>query len=128
MVQSISLEVRETPTSFSGGDRERKWREAIEKEAQLKKRNEGVSWSLSISTVFTVAIRFELVNERGSDLDNLIKPVIDTLFDSSPNRPSDRPMPTGALFKNISDKQVFEIHTTKIHAEIDKAVITVSWN
>jgi hypothetical protein len=127
MIQSIPLEVRGTPIPYSSQDRERKWREVIEKEAKLKRTDE-LEQSISASTVFTVTIQFELANELGSDLDNLIKPVIDTLFFSPPNCPPANPMPTGALFRTISDKRVFEIRATKVHAETEGTVITVSWN
>ena len=60
MAQSISLEVQGTPTSYSSEEREQKWRQAIEKEAKLK-RDDAVERSLSASTMFTVTIRFELV-------------------------------------------------------------------
>src|SRR6266487_1929881 len=99
-------------TSRSG---EHKWREAIE--AKIKVVREENPSQASESTRFRVSIVF-LINDpkvsiykNGSDLDNMAKPVIDTLFLSGKSG-SANTLPTGILFC-IDDKQVFELTLKK---------------
>jgi len=125
----ISLNVQGFPTPYSGEEKEQKWRQAIEREAKLK-RDEDAERSISASTMFTVTIQFKLKNALNCDLDNLIKSVIDTLFYAPSQRkmPPKFLMPTGALFiKEVDDKHIFKIQATKEQGVTEGAIITVFW-
>lgn len=112
---------------------ERKWREAIEAKVRVV-RDENHS-QVSKSTHFRVSIVF-LINEPklskyeyGSDLDNMAKSVIDTLFRTGKSG-TDNTLPTGVLFP-IDDKQVFELALKKKFPGKngkEGAIITVSWD
>ena len=79
-------------------------------------------------TEFHVALIFFLTRNN-SDLDNLAKPVLDTLFHPRNAQVNDANL-TGALFPNIDDPQVFDLSLKKrIVKTIEQAGIDifVSW-
>ena len=107
------------------GNNEWNWRKAIA-DAAKEKRIEVVSSLLN----FSVNIVFYLMKTTldRSDLDNLAKPVLDTLF--LPNNPQvkDKAL-TGALFE-IDDNRVFKLSLEKLLVSTNQeegAEIIVSW-
>ncbi len=118
------------------GGKEQEWREAIEAKAK-KVREENKLQALK-ATRFHVSIEFLInepqlsIHENGADLDNMAKPVIDTLFKQGSSVEPKTKKPTGVLF-NINDKQVFELIMKKRlpnpeDEEKEGAKITITWN
>ena len=107
------------------GNNEWNWRKAIA-DAAKEKRIDVISSFLN----FSVNIVFYLMKTTldRSDLDNLAKPVLDTLF--LPNNPQvkDKAL-TGALFE-IDDNRVFKLSLEKLLVSTNHeegAEIIISW-
>ena len=110
-------------------DRRKKWREhiiecasgAIDQAAEL---GEYGSW------LFTVDVEFFLPRQTKNDIDNLAKPVVDTLFSPGvPNGNQDLEV-TGEVFPLADDLQVTQLNLRKTLVQSDEecgAMITVCW-
>ena len=73
------------------------------------------------------------VTSAGIDLDNLTKPILDTLFSPGPDNPNQAPWleVTGKVFPKAHDSRVFELVQRKtLVSESDRqgVKITVSWS
>jgi Holliday junction resolvase RusA-like endonuclease len=107
------------------GNNEWNWRKAI---ADVARENYKEEFSSPLE--FSVNIVFYLLKSTldKSDLDNLAKPVLDTLF--LPNNPQVKDIAlTGSLFK-IDDNRVFKLSLEKLLVSTNQeegAEINVSW-
>lgn len=119
------------PASYSTGS-EMAWRRLISQKAATQRANlAGTADDPRRAPEmgpFCVSLVFSLAKQDVDrcDLDNLIKPVIDTLFTSHPLRPSLAPMPTGALLY-ASDKAVYRIAASKNIAVPPGLLLVVEW-
>ena len=110
-------------------DRRKKWREHIIECAsgaidQATKLGEYESW------LFTVDVEFFLPHQTKNDIDNLAKPVIDTLFKPGVPNGNQDPEVTGKVFPLADDLQVGQLNLRKTLVEsIEEcgAMITVCW-
>jgi len=98
-------------------------------EAAIAQRAEGEPQGISQSTRFSVEIVFLMMDSRlgPADLDNLAKPVLDTLFRSR-HPQKDRSL-TGALV-DVDDDRVFKLLLEKrsVVAEGDEGIdVCVTW-
>ena len=122
----LKISVKGTPPRPWGSD-EWEWRKAIADHAH-EFRPQAVSHSKN--SKFTIKIIFWISSSRlgMSDLDNLAKPVLDTLFHSRYAQVKDKTL-TGALF-DVDDDRVFKLVLEKKLALSNKdegADITTSW-
>ena len=102
-----------------------KWRQRIAEKCKLL---QSEVQRIESQTTFNVEIVFYLKNNK-SDLDNLAKPVIDTLFHPSHTQVKDLSF-TGVLFPNINDKHVIHLELWKRFVRDTKnegVDILISW-
>jgi DNA-binding transcriptional regulator PaaX len=99
-----------TPSPSQGG-KLRKWRLLIAREAKKKYQiTEELQRQLA-GKRFELTITFHFLDKNlNSDLDNLVKPIMDTLFF---NRYAKLKKLTGRLFKYTNDAQVFVLFLSK---------------
>lgn len=110
-------------------DRRKKWREHIIECAsdaidQATRLGEYGSW------FFTVDVEFFLPLQTKNDIDNLAKPVIDTLFKPGVPNGNQDPAITGKVFPLADDAQVRQLNLRKTLVQsIEEcgATITVCW-
>ena len=110
--------IRGIPSPWANGEPEVRWRKAIA--TQVPPRPE-----IPAGAVFEVELEFCVHPDRllrGNDLDNLAKPVLDTLFTQS--RPSKHP--TGALF-GVDDGQVVDLKLRKTAAQEEGVRVAIRW-
>ena len=112
------------------GSDEMAWRRAIAKEARCQGAVQQVGRAAQ-DHHFEVSITFFLdrVNLERTDLDNLAKPVLDTLFTSRNPQVKD-PSLTGALFA-VDDDRVFQLTLSKKLAAAlgeEGIDVTISWS
>ena len=113
----------------ANSERRRHWREHIIKCAsdaidQAAKLGEYGSW------LFTVDVEFFLPRQTKNDIDNLAKPVIDTLFTPGVPNGNQDPGVTGKVFPLADDLQVTQLNLRKTLVQSDEecgATITVCW-
>jgi len=109
----IAFAVRKAKPCPQQGCSEEAWREALAKAAQ-RAREQAALTEPTASTRFTLRLRFrmrESARAQASDLDNLAKPAMDTLFLSGhTQKPKSRF--SGVLFR-IDDAQVFRLQLEK---------------
>lgn len=106
------------------GTNEWQWRNAVAIEARNQRRNSVNSHRFEVSIVFYL---LHPTLER-ADLDNLAKPVLDTIFLSNYPQVKDRSL-TGALFE-VDDSFVHKLTLEKMlvkTAEEEGAEIAVFW-
>jgi len=129
MAHQVTITVRGM-TPIPWGSNEWEWRRKLAEEAQLvyaRTKPQGISKS----THFAVEIVFLMSRIRieGADLDNLAKPVLDTLFRSRYAQVKDVSL-TGAFF-NVDDDRVFKLTLEKRLASTitgEGADIIITWN
>ena len=94
------------------GTNEMPWRRAVAEKATIL-RNSNETAQASDDTIFLVRLVFYLkaAHIRHTDLDNLAKPVLDTIFLSRNPQVSDSAL-TGSLF-DVDDDRVFGLHLEK---------------
>lgn len=119
MTETITLEIRGRPSPWANGDHESRWRQAVADQARL-----------AIEAPFDAAVRptrvvveFRMIGTRRGDLDNLAKPVLDTLFRQS--RRSKHPI---ACIFGCDDFHLDELVLRRIRvetAESEGATITI---
>jgi len=124
---TVKLAIRGEPPVPWGGN-EWEWRRAVAREAKIAK----VPLPLPPKRTFPVRIPFHLAPSTlaRADLDNLAKPVLDTLFESRNAQVPDESL-TGALFAGVDDDRVFSLHLDKRAAlapEEEGADISVTWS
>ena len=113
------------PVPFAGGEAEKQWWQALAAKAQVVRANRPLR-AIPSSTSFSVDIIFFLMpgnTPGGSDLDNLAKPVLDTLFRAR------KQQPTGTLF-DLDDANVFELTLEKqfVSTQAEEGVdISIIW-
>jgi hypothetical protein len=126
----VELSVRGVlPTPWGAGEQEWRWRAALAAEASRVIR-EGGPLGFHLFAEFRVEIVFYLtdVAHRSCDLDNLEKPVLDTLFkEMRQQAPVDGI--TGAMFEAY-DSRVMEMHSKKDRAPVggEGADISITWD
>lgn len=111
MQEEILVHVRGiAPIPWGGG--EEAWRRKLAHEARLV-REKNIIQGISASTHFSVDIVFFMAQSHveRADLDNLAKPILDTLFRSRNPQVKDLCL-TGALF-NVDDDRVFKLTLEK---------------
>jgi hypothetical protein len=118
-----------TPVPWGSPPNEEKWRRLVAAEARRVRASTALP-PVSTTTHFTVEIAFLLngTNIERPDLDNLAKPVLDTLFRVRCPQVPDRTL-TGALF-DVDDDRVFKLTTTKVlvHGKMEEgADIRITW-
>lgn len=113
------------------GSQEQRWRRKIE--GGVRERNPQ-PFEFPVETRFRVEVLFRLAKERLTamstqpappDLDNLLKPLLDTVFTSD----NVTKKPTGVLV-NANDNWVFDVHASKTlaHSTADEGVdVIVTW-
>lgn len=116
-------------TPIPWGSSEWEWRRALAEKARSARIGSELK-DLHLLSQFEVAVTFLMTNPhiQRADLDNLAKPVLDTLFRSRNAQVSDSSL-TGALF-DFDDDRVFRLTLEKrsVPAAADEGVdITVSW-
>ncbi len=126
---SISFPVRGYKP-IAWGDNERDWRRAIADEARGLRYKVGAR-KISERTSFIVEILFLLCPRyiKGVDLDNLAKPVLDTIFKSRHSQVKDLYL-TGALF-DVDDDQVIRLVLEKrevTHTGEEGIDIAITWD
>ena len=114
------------PVSWGQNPRTDQWREVVAEKAR-----ELINdfQQPDPSTEFHVSLIFFLTRNT-SDLDNLAKPVLDTLFHTRNAQVNNLAL-TGSLFQNIDDPQVFDLILQKriVKTIIQSGVdIFVSWH
>ena len=90
-VRTIVLEVTGSPSPWANGPREAAWRHAIWQHAVAAV---PVPFEKSLRP-HKMTVEFRMISSRRGDLDNLAKPVLDTLFRQS--RKSSHPV--GSMFE-----------------------------
>ena len=122
------VEVREHPAR-APGPRSISWRAAIG-DAVKATYPEAPFRSLPVETRFTVEVIFRMTPEDMArpavDLDNLVKPVLDTLFTSQNVSGL-----TGVLLPEVNDTWVFRLVLEKVKVETPQkqgADITIKWD
>jgi hypothetical protein len=123
----LAFAVRGTAPAPWGGN-EWAWRRALADEARAVRGSSAPSPPQD--AVFTVEVVFYLGEQAfgRADLDNLAKPVLDTLFESRNPQAPDAAL-TGALFPGVDDDRVTRLHLEKRPAaapELQGADIKVS--
>jgi Holliday junction resolvase RusA-like endonuclease len=119
--------IGEKPVAW--GNNEWDWRRAVADEARTH-RSEANASEVTAQTRFSVQVRFYVTpgNIKGVDLDNLAKPVLDTVFKSRHSQVKD-PYLTGALF-DVDDEQVYKLGLEKTNVSLaaeEGAEITIVW-
>lgn len=121
----INFEVKGEPVGYSNGEKEKRWRKDIYTECENNIKT-GKFKRIDKEIKLKVEIAFYLTKERllkNNDLDNLSKPVLDTIC-----KVKSKNYPTGALF-TFDDDNVVELilhKRLKIDNEKEKAVIKIS--
>ena len=110
------------------GSNEMAWRKFIADQARAKFGQE--KWEISAQTRFSMEVMFLMKedNIQRADLDNLAKPVLDTLFRVRYAQVKDLSR-TGALF-SVDDDRVFKLLLEKqvVHAADDEGIeVHMSW-
>ena len=110
------------------GSNEWAWRGAIAAEARSAKAS--APGALEASGVFEVRLLFRMgsSNIDRADLDNLAKPVLDTVFLSRNAQVKDRTL-TGALF-DVDDDRVFRLDLEKrlVSSDLEEGVdVCITW-
>jgi hypothetical protein len=118
----VELEIRGMkPRTFGNGNSEESWRRYIADYVAQKKDEGKIPEShlnADSSTRFEISLVFYLLEDKlkaknGNDIDNLAKPVLDTIFFSPPKgRTPKRVFPTGALYR-IDDSAVWKLYLEK---------------
>ena len=124
---SLTLHVRGIPKAWANNEWE--WRKAVAQEARLSRQNQAKT--IASTTYLDMVIIFNLMKDRvlRPDLDNLAKPVLDTLFRIRNAQVSDKSL-TGALF-DVDDDHVFRLLLEKRSVETvtdEGAEIAITWN
>jgi len=128
MMPELDISVRGMkPVSFGGGEPEKQWWEELATKAQLVRASQPLP-AITAPARFTVEMVFFLREAygnklEGSDLDNLAKPVLDTLFKGR------KQPPTGILF-DLDDAFVAKLIMEKRLAatqEEEGVDIIVAW-
>jgi hypothetical protein len=109
------------------GCNEWEWRAAVAREA--RKAGEVLT-PLPTTALFSVALVFRMRSDsiQHADLDNLAKPVLDTIFLSRQSQVKD-PTLAGALFR-VDDDRVFKLSAEKrsVKTAADEGVdVSISW-
>jgi hypothetical protein len=81
--RSVVVGVRGRPPVGGGSSARWEWRRAVAERAREVRRSNGLA-AMTGSETFEVGVRFFLLPRRalGADLDNLVRPVLNTLFSS----------------------------------------------
>jgi len=122
------FKVKGSPTTWGGGKKERRWREAIyEKAKEYQKEFDKLIRNKTSEKHFKITITFFLNNPEGKgnsgqDVDNLAKPVLDTLFNEKRIKLKNF---SGALSKSIDDKEIYVLHIIKKKREQEGAEIEI---
>lgn len=127
--RSVVVAVRGRPPVGGGSSARWEWRRAIAERAREVRRSNGLT-ALTGSETFEVGVRFFLLPRRalGADLDNLVRPVLNTLF-SSRDEQAD-PTLTATLF-TAEDARVYRLVVEKRSVEDPAAEgveVVVRWN
>ncbi len=127
-IRRIALSVRGARPTPWGGDGQWAWRSALWAEARRARTN-NPPLGVHVLTDFTVRIKLYLADPayRQSDVDNLAKPILDTLFTEIRSQaPVDNV--TGALF-DAYDSQVMTLTVSKSPVVRDEvgADVEVTW-
>ncbi len=130
----IFVSVREKTPKPWGSD-EWDWRERLAEEAKKVRAshpkveqlpNSGKTIEFGVQIVFLMK-----ADKLGrADLDNLAKPVLDTLFRPRNAQVKDKDKYTGALFNNVDDDRVFKLKLEKKLVSTEKAAgvdVTIDW-
>lgn len=110
------------------GTNEWEWRRALAEKARTVRREEGFSFGTSIQFRVEVVFFMTEANIDRADLDNLAKPVLDTLFRTRYPQVKDLAL-TGALLE-VDDDRVFRLSLEKKPVstiEEEGVTVTVSW-
>lgn len=115
-MSEMSLSIPGTPAPWGSGvnrkgSPERLWRQRLRDGAT---ESVGRPRQVPPETHFDVDITFQMSPSHieRSDLDNLAKPVLDTLFKIRYAQVSDRSL-TGVMFDNVDDDRVFSLRLRK---------------
>lgn len=116
-------------TPIPWGSNEWAWRKAIAEQARAERLHQQMAPAVS-TTRFSVAIVFFMTaaHIQRADLDNLAKPVLDTLFLIRNAQVRDMSL-TGALF-DVDDARVFKLSLEKEvvpNAQHEGVQVTISW-
>jgi hypothetical protein len=109
--RSVVLEVVGRSPVGGGSSARWEWRRALAERARQLRGTHGLA-AVSPTATFAVGVRFSLLPRRalGADLDNLVRPVLNTLF-SSRDEQSDLTL-TGALF-GADDARIYRLVVEK---------------
>lgn len=134
MPQIVNVSVRGmTPRPCASNENENrnetKWRRRLADERRCVRAHSQLS-TITTATHFSVTIVFLMQKTRieGVDLDNLAKPVLDTIFCSRYAQVKDLSL-TGAIF-DVDDDRVFKLDLEKrvVASSADEGVdITIVW-
>ncbi len=116
-------------TPIPWGSNEWAWRKAIAEQARAERLHQQIAPAVS-ATRFSVAIVFFMTaaHIQRADLDNLAKPVLDTLFLIRNAQVRDMSL-TGALF-DVDDARVFKLSLEKEvvpNAQHEGVQVMISW-
>jgi len=117
-------------TPIPWGSNEWTWRKAIAEQARAKRLHQQIAPAAN-TTRFSVAIIFFMTaaHIQRADLDNLVKPVLDTLFLTRNAQVRDMSL-TGALF-DMDDAYVFQLSLEKevvLDAQYEGVQVTIAWD
>ena len=113
------------PAPFAGGEFEKPWWQTLADKAQSIRASRPLP-VIPSSASFTVDLVFFLMSKEtpgGTELDNLAKPVLDTLFKAR------KQPPTGALF-DAHDTRILKLTLEKrpVSTEEEEGIdITIAW-
>lgn len=132
----IIVEGKAAPYSTTN---ETEWRKKIQAATEqylqdnpnIKKEVDRINANISFFQ-FSVEITFVVSNPDGADIDNLSKPVIDTLFSALPNKDpgQEKRKPTGVLFSKVPDTRVYHLSAQKRSPHFNEKtqiIIGISW-
>jgi hypothetical protein len=124
--RSVVFEVRGRPPVGGGTSARWEWRRALADRARRVRSDHRLS-VVSPTATFDVVVRFLLLPRRalGADLDNLVRPVLNTLF-SSRDEQADATL-TGTLFV-ADDARIYRLAVEKrvVEDAADEGVMVVA--
>jgi hypothetical protein len=127
--RSVTIEVRGRAPVGGGSATRREWRRALADHARRVRRDRRLA-EVPDDVTFAVGVRFRLLPRRalGADLDNLVAPVLNTLFNSRDEQ-SD-PTLTATLF-HADDARIYRLIVEKrvVEDAADEGVdVVVRWD
>ena len=124
---NIQFTIQGTPRTY--GNNEMNWRSTIATHVRRTAQMQGLQIPITGVSAINVKLTFYLAANRfyvRNDLDNLVKPILDTLFRA--HNPQVPPDLFGVLF-DCDDELIYSLHLDKVGSSGDNegAIVTFQW-